>query len=301
MSLTISRLRAANPVRVEADRGRSAIAQAALERILNDPRTTTPPRRKRLRARLPRGGVAVALALGLAGGGAAFAATNPFGWWSSNPNVAKYALNPSVHVRTPTAFAINCRSGGAPRLVCQPAAVDSLGRPQAHGQLYTKIDTIHQPNPASVFTRVNFLRAARKLPPAQAAKLRHDLSRVPDSFFIELRLASRYGTYGAGGPGQRVPPPGVPEFLVCEQVGSALSCQDLNGDEHAPVGAGVYSAQPASDWRLAPPQRQGPFLPPGIRPFSRAEVQVLIDVTRFSTSSSGGARVRARPIPRAGS
>jgi hypothetical protein len=244
--------------------------------------------------------VAVAIALGLAGGGAAVAATNPFGWWSSNPGEAKFALNPSAHVRTPSAWTIGCLAAGA-GFVCTPAKLDSLGKPHARGLIYERIYSIEQPNRPGLFTRANFVRGARKLPRAQAAKLLHDLARVPDSFFTELRLASHYQTLGGGGAGQRVPPPGVPEFLVCEQARSTLSCQNLNGDQRAPIGAGVYAAQPASDWRPAPAERQGPYLPPGIH-FTRAEYRVLIDLVRFATTtSSSGARNRAHQVPRPGS
>ena len=165
------------------------------------------------------------------------------------------------------------------------------GRAHGHarGQLYTKFDTIRQVNPPRLFTRAHFLSAARKLPAAEAAKFRHDLARVPDSFFTEMRLASRYGTYGTGGPGQRVPPRGIPELVVCEQLGSGLSCQNLNGDEHAPIGAGVYGAMSAPDWVPAPPQRPDYGLPPGIH-FTRAEYQILIDLGGLATSTHSSGR-----------
>ena len=68
----------------------------------------------------------MAIALGLAGGGAALAATNPFGWWSPNPDQAKYALNPNARARTPRAYAIGCQLEGR-ALVCRAAA---HGRPR---------------------------------------------------------------------------------------------------------------------------------------------------------------------------
>ena len=282
---TIDRLRSANPVRLESDLAHSDAARVALQRILEEPQSTPRRARNRLRSRLPRGGVAVAIALGLAGGGGAFAATNPFGWWSANPDQARYQLNPAAHARTPSAPTIGCRSG-----ICVP---------NGHGQRYTRIDTLHQPGPADLWTRANLLRATEKaladhrLNAAEAAKIRRDIARVPESFFAEMRVAMRFGTYG-GGTTNRVPPPGVPEFLVCEQARSGLSCQNLNGDRAAPIGAGVYMAQPASDWRPAPPERQDYGLPPGIH-FTRAEYQVLIDLAKGTSTSSGGSKVRALP------
>ncbi len=72
-----------------------------------------------------------------------------------------------------------------------------------------------------------------------------------------------------------MPPPGTPAFLACERVRTGLSCQNLNGDEHVPVSAGIYGAIPASDWRLVRlgPNRYGQ-LPPGIS-FTRAEIRLL--------------------------
>jgi hypothetical protein len=127
----------------------------------------------------------------------------------------------------------------------------------------------------------------------EATKFRADLARVPDSFFTEYRLASRYGTYYSGSLNSRgqtlVPPPGEPSLLVCENAGPGLSCQNLNGDLTAPIGAGVYSAQVGPGWRVAPRHRQHAGLPPGIH-FTAAEYQVLIDMGRYATvtaTSSG--------------
>jgi hypothetical protein len=226
----------------------------------------------------------VVVAIVVAGGGAAVAATNPFGWWSANSSSARFAVNPAVHVRTPTVFAIRCHTGSAGTLTCAP---------HGSGQLYTKIDTIHLPAPTDFFTRSHFLQAVahaqatHRLSNGQATKFRHDLAQVPDSFFTELRLAARYQTYGGGD--SRVPPRGVPEFLVCEEAGSTLSCQDLNGDK-PPLGAGVYSAAPAPDWRPAPRQRRDTNLPPGIH-FTAAEYRLLIDLARGVGSSSTASRV----------
>ena len=50
----------------------------------------------------PPRGLALVLAAVLLGGGAAFAATDPLGWWSASPGEAKYGANPALHVRTPT-------------------------------------------------------------------------------------------------------------------------------------------------------------------------------------------------------
>jgi hypothetical protein len=198
-----------------------------------------------------------------------------------------------VRVRTPSAQQIGCaRSAGAVRCSTRQS-----------GQLYALIDAIHPP--VSGFTRVTLLRyiagrrAAGTMTAAQAARFRADLAAVPNSFFTKYQLASRYGTYGGGGETRNgrtlVPPPGVPEFLVCETTGAGLRCQDLNGDENAPIGAGVYTAIPARDWHLAPPQPQNDGrLPRGIS-FTAAEYRVLVDMVRFASTTSGSA---SPPSPR---
>ncbi len=268
---TVSRLRAANPVDTEVDLGRKPIAQAALERILSDHPAPAQPRRRRFR--LPRrGGLGVGVALLLAGGGAAIATTNPFGWWSPNPNTARYEIDPGRRVATPTVTTIACADTTSARFDCAAG-----GR----GQRYMQIDSVQLPGQLGLFTRDNVVKAIQvdqrkdQLTKAQAARFLHDLSQVPDSFFPEFRLAMTYGTV-AGGDDSRVPPRGVPEWLVCQDGAAGLACQDLNGDAHAPIGAGIYVAQPSSDWRPAPRQRPDFSLPPGIT-FTGPEYRVLAD------------------------
>ena len=98
-----------------------------------------------------------------------------------------------------------------------------------------------------------------------------------------------YGTYSGGGDTNngrtRVPPVGQAETLVCTDAGRLLSCQDLNGDADAPVGAGVYGAVPGPGWRTVRTPRSIGGLPPGIQ-FTPAEEQVLIDLLRFGTTTS---------------
>lgn len=282
----LARLRAANPQPIEPDRGRGAAAQAALAQILEESAKATGggDRRRRRGVGGASRRLVVVFALLLVGGGAAVAATDPLGWWSPNPGQAMYGSNPAVRVRTPSAQQIGCtRWAGAVRCSTRRS-----------GQLYARIDAIHPP--VSGFTRVALLRyiagrrVAGTMTAAQAARFRADLAAVPNSFFTKYQLGSRYGTYGGGGETGNgrtlVPPPGVPEFLVCETTGAGLSCQDLNGDASAPIGAGVYQAIPARDWHLAPPQPANyGRRPPGIS-FTSAEYRVLVDMVRFATVST---------------
>jgi hypothetical protein len=285
---SLLRLRAANPARVDEDHGSGPVAQAALERILADPGPSPAPASAQ-RRRLPRGLTLVLTAM-LLGAGAAAAATDPFGWWSPNPGTAKFGINPARRVPTPTAQKIACRRRSSGGFLCEP---------RGSGQHYMRIDAIQPPQARSLFSRTHFNAAisqqlaAGKITAAVAARFRADVARVPDSFFTELRLASNFVTYGAGQDGtgrELVPPIGIPSLLVCEDAGPALTCQDLNGDQHAPVGAGIYQAQQTAGWRTAPPHRRDFALPPGISSFTTAEYRLLRDLATGSGSSGSSTR-----------
>lgn len=285
---TLSRLRAANPAPVDPDLGHAVAAQAALERIISEPAPVQSAPRRRSWLRLHRSGLGVTVAVLCVGGGAAFAATNPFGWWSSNPSAARYAVDTHVRVRTPTEQQVSCHAAGS-GFACSPGG---------SGQQYRFVDRVQLPGRLSMITRAGFVsgiahsETTHRLTSAQAARLRADVAGVPDSFFTEFRLALRYATVATSNG--RVPPPGVPEFLVCQDSGSTLSCQNLNGDSHAPIGAGIYGATPASDWRPNPHKQASYALPPGIS-FTPAEDRLLIDMLRFVTSTSSGSG-SARPL-----
>lgn len=315
------RLRAANPAPVDPDRGRTAAATATLARILQEPIDETiearPDRHRRARQagrrKLTRSSrrLLVVLAVALTAGGAAFAATDPLGWWSANPTFAKYGSNPTIHVHTPTTPEIACTPAGNV-LHCTPArfepasGVELVNGHRSSAQVYAFADAI--PAPAKGFTRHALLayiasrRAAGAMSPAQAAHVRADIAAVPDSFFTEFELGSRYGTYGVGGQTRNgltlVPPPGIPTLVVCEPAGRGLSCQNLNGDEHAPVGAGVYGAMTARNWRFERVAPASYGLPPGFS-FTRAEYRVLADMVRYATVShtSGPVKGKGTPAP----
>ena len=290
---TLSRLRAANPAPVDPNLGRGITAQATLERILSAPPPSPEPTARRVRLRLPRSGLGVTLAVLCVGGGAAFAATNPFGWWSSNPSAAKYAVDTHLRVRTPTEQQVRCHAAGS-GFVCGPGG---------SGQQYRFVDRVRFPGRVNMITRASFVKgiaheqATHRLTSAVAARLRADIAGVPDSFFAEFRLALHYATVSTDNG--RVPPPGVPEFLVCQGSGTTLSCQNLNGDSHSPIGAGIYGAVPARDWRPNPHTQPSYGLPPGIS-FTPAEDRLLIDLLRFAISSSrsGGIQhAQAQKVP----
>jgi hypothetical protein len=63
-----------------------------------------------------------------------------------------------------------------------------------------------------------------------------------------------------------------------------LTCSNLNGDNAAPVGAGVYMAEPTAHWRPAPASREDAALAPGIT-FTAAEYRLLIDLVESATPS----------------
>ena len=206
----ITRLRAANPAVVDPGLGREAVAQATLRRILDSPSEPAAPAARRP---LTSRGLVVVLAILVLGVGGALAATDPLGWWSSNPTEAHYRVNPNSRVATPAAQQIRCTAGDGGRLRCTPQQERcyQVGQHAPYCKLsgtglpYPKIDAIRPPPPSSVFSRAGFENAiskalaARTMTAAQAAQFRADVARVPDSFFTEFRLAGQYGTYGTGG------------------------------------------------------------------------------------------------------
>ena len=203
----LARLRAADPSTFEPDRGRSEPARAALQRILEDQATisdtesdTRGARRHRWRSRR---GLVIVLATLLIGG-AAFAATDPLGWWSANQGEARYGANPALHVRTPTIQQISCQAQSAGSFRCTAAR---------SGQRYSLIDAIRPP---VTLTRAKFTAsiahalAAGKISSAQA-RFRADLAAVSDSFFRKYQFASGSVPPAAAGSRERrtvVPPPG---------------------------------------------------------------------------------------------
>jgi hypothetical protein len=316
----LARLRAANPAPIEPDRSRSPVAAATLVRILEESGDARIPvnehdRGRRYRRRiLTRSSrrLIVVLAGALVAGGCAFAATDPLGWWSSNPTYARYGSNPAVHVRTPTAQTLVCaRSSGALRCVAASWAPSSrlplvAGRPtarQPYQFAFAIAPPVHGISRQRLLAYIARERAAGTMSAANAARFRADLAAVPNSFFAELELAGRYATFGGSGETRggltQVPPAGVPTAIVCEPAGSGVSCQNLNGDEHAPVGAGVYGAIPNRSWRYKRVPPENWQLPPGVS-LTRADYRVLIDMARFATvSHTSGPRSRtAPPAPR---
>jgi hypothetical protein len=309
-------LRGANPVATEPDRARTEAARAALVTILEQPLAGRTDRRRgglgdgggrtswgrASRSSRRLGVLAVALVLA---GGTAIAATDPLGWWSSNPTSARYRSNPALHVSTPAARILAC-SNLAHGLHCA-AAIFKPGSPKllVQGrstalQGYAFVGVMQ--SPAHGFTRARMLavirreRAAGTLSVRMARRFRSDLAAVPDSFFSEFEAASRYGTYSSGGPTRHgltlVPPAGTPILVVCESPGGRLSCQDLNGDTQVPVGAGIYAATATRDWRYRRVDSEVGGLPPGIS-FTPAEYRLLFDLlmtgkVEHSTSTIGG-------------
>jgi hypothetical protein len=312
-------LRAADPAPVQPDRGRTEVAAAALARILEDPADPSTAAlgdaRGRHRVRIlgwSSRRLMLVLAPVLVAGGAAFAATDPLGWWSTNPTYAKYGASLSKHVRTPSARTLTCTTSAGLRCVpasWQPGSTVPLanGR-RSTAQPYEFATAVSPPGHGisrrALVAYVARRRAVGKLSAANTAQFRAAIAAVPNSFFTQFDANLRYSTFGSGGATrhglEQVPPAGVPAQIVCEPAGSGLTCQNLNGDQHAPIGAGIYGAVPTKRWRYArvPPENWN--LPPGVS-YTHAEYRLLIDMLRFATvthsvSSVGTTTVSPRTV-----
>ena len=277
---SLEQLAAVNPVTVDDQLGSTPQAQATLQSII-----TTNPRAER--GRRPRvGGLALAVIALLLASGGAFAATDPFGWWHSpNPQTALYRPDPASQVNSPTLTAVRCLATSGHDYRC---GLHLQGRP------YTLINHIDAPWKTNPFSRAAIKRsvvdalASRRITSSEAQHVRRDLARVSDSFLAGLYTTHGYGTYALPEPDngpQLVPPPGVPAFLACGAGGATLDCRDLNGDNNAPTGTGIYMAQQTPDWGPAPPTRRDPT-PPTAHRYTPAQIALLADILRDFTSQS---------------
>jgi hypothetical protein len=298
MTPTLERVARANPVRADDQLAHGAVAQATLERILATERPAARPRR-RPRRHGHRLAIVLVAALLLAVGGAV-AATDPFGLFRSpNPGSAFFGIDPSRHVTPPRTPQIGCPNTSASSFAC---AAD------LRGQRYRLTDHVWSPGPP--LTRSYMLAALRKevrqgqLSAQGSRRLQHDLAAVSDQFLARFNVMMRYGTYSTSltPTGSRVPPTGVPSLLVCESAGSALRCRDMNGDDSAAIGSGIYVAVPAPDWRPAPPRQPDSSgdldIALGRRP-TAAELRFLVDLVRYGTTSGGASPAQPRRAPAA--
>lgn len=288
----LERLSQANPARPDDELGRTPAAQATLARILATERVAA---RRRARRHGHRLAIVLVAALLLAVGGAV-AATDPFGLFRSpNPGSAIFGIDPSRHVTPPPQQQIACPHTFGVGFTCDTGLT---------GQRYMLLDHVWAPNPPLSRTRMQAaLRQERRqgqLSAQAAERLDADLAAVSDRFLASLNVMFRFGTFSTNLPSRgrpRVPPSGVPALLVCEPAGPALSCRDMNGDDSAPVGGGIYQALPAPDWRPAPPQQSDDTSQLEVtilgHPPTAAEQRLLIDLLRYSTTQ--GSASSARP------
>lgn len=297
-SPSLTRLARSDPVGVVDDElGRSPAAQAALTQILaSDP----PGSRRVARRRAPVLVLAASLALLLVVGGA-LAATDPFGLFSSpNPGTAIFAVDPARHVQPPTEQVISCSPSSDPVFRCSAGQAD---------QRYVLLDHVQQNGPArldrsTVSGAVQAALRSGTISNATARRIDADLAAVSDSFLAQLANLLRYGTLTTSlgsDSGGRVPPQGVPDLIVCEPAGAGLACRDLNGDDHAAVGSGIYQASPNPDWVPAPPHQPDPgwaleVAILGHAP-SAAELRLITDLAMAVSTTSGSAGGPAQASP----
>ena len=300
---SLLRLAAANPVVADQSGGLAPGAQAALARILAAERESA---RRIWRPRRRRAVAVLIAATVLAGCGAALRAADPFGFWrSSSPDAAQYRVNPALHVRTPAASQIGCRLTGTAGLTCQPGN---------RGIRYLMISDTTASGPRQL-TRQIALRALARgrangtLSAAAERRLRADMLAVSNSFFTAYAELGRFATMTAGSAGtngkELVPPHGVPILIACAQLHASIQCRNLNGDEHAPVGAGIYAAVRAPNWvsRQAESPRAAYATSERVivavlgHPFTAVELRLVIDLGRYGTVSRSGGVVRRHSTP----
>ena len=281
---TMSRLASANPVRADDELGRSPDAQATLRQILAEDRAPDRPAPAARRGVSGSRRLVAVLAVLVLGAGTAVAATNPFGWWSRNPQTARYQTDLNRRVTPPTAKAVNCRplTGGLFRCGSQLS-----GRPY---RLIDHVQGVHS-NPFSrsaITASVNQALQAGRITPAIANRIREDLTHVSDQYLTTLYTPHGYGSYGLGQPDTgrgQVPPAGVPSFLACQMSAGKIICRNLNGDQAALAGSGIYEASPTADWRPAPAARTQPSTPARATP-TPAQMQLLSDILHYLTTST---------------
>lgn len=297
---SLARLAAANPARVDERRGLTPQARDTLARILSTERETA------RRMRWPRRRVVAVLiaATVLAGCGAALRAADPFGFWrSSAPDTASYGVNPGAHVVAPAAGGIGCRLTAPETLTC------TAGR---GGIRYSMIhDTTSAParfSRASALAAITKELAAKQISATGARVLRADVKAVPASFFPEFLELARFQTLqsenGSNGT-ERVPPHGIPPLIACQQLREAIDCEQLNGDEATPVGAGIYSAVPEPDWvTIASPSPAAAFkasqrLIVSIfgHPLTPAELRFFVDGLKYAVVVKSGGTIHGGSAP----
>ncbi len=294
---TLARVARANPARADDERGRSAAAQVVLNQILASDRSGGPhPVRRRSRRVLVLAMAALLLAVG-----GALAATDPFGLFRSpNPGTAIYGVDLNRHVVPPTVYQIECPSTSGHGFRCGA----HLG-----GRKYMLLDHVQASGPR--LTRPFMQRALRQavrrgqISAQTGHRFAADLAVVSDDFLARLSDLMRHATLTASltsdGKKPLAPPPGVPSLLVCEPAAASLSCQDMNGDDHAAIGSGIYRAVPSADWRPAPPQRRDPSWQLEVAILGHAptpaELRVLFDLATPASQSSSSGTVTTTTAP----
>ncbi len=289
---SLERVARANPARPDDELGRTPVAQATLARILATERAAS---RRRARRHGHRLAIVLVAALLLAVGGAV-AATDPFGLFRDpNPGSAFFGIDSSRHVKPPNEQSIACPRTTGQGFTCGTGL---------SGQRYSLTDHVWSPGPP--LTRSYMLGALHKevrqgqISAQGEKRLEADVSAVSDKFLARFSEMLRFGTYSTSfsptGTRARVPPAGVPSLLICESAGIGLRCRDMNGDDSAAVGSGIYVAVPAPNWRPAPPQQpdsgwQVEVAILGHAP-TAAELRFEIDLVKYGTTSSSASSAR---------
>jgi hypothetical protein len=278
---TLARLARANPVTVDDEHRRTTVPRRTLTAILatdNSLLNGSPARRGRQFMIL--GPLIALLAVG-----AAFAASDPFGFWRSNRlGTASFVIDAARKVQPPTLRDVDCPLTSTRTFPCAAGL---------HGRAYELIDHVPAPGPhrldrARIRDGVATALANGRISPRTAGRITGDLMAVGDRFLKHLDELAQFATFSTSpsptASSELAPPPGVPALIVCESIErNTLSCAALNGDNHVAVGSGVYEAVPSADWKLAAsghlPRSSQLLAAVFGRPLSQAEGRLLRDLT----------------------
>lgn len=250
--------------------------------------------------RLPAPGWRLAIVIAaaiflLAGAALAADRLGLFDWLrSSNPGEARFSIDGTKTVSWPAPDRIACAEPSGAELSC------SAGRSGVRVyDSYGRVEPLPEVTRERVLAGLAQSEEAGIVTQARADQIRGLVDRVADDFFANVEVL--FALRSVASPRQvrpgvyRVPPAGVPQFVICRPNGSAFRCGDLAAAADVPVGAPIYGLRESPDWvelRVSPEATDVDALVASIwgRPLTPAEEQLLIVFSTVGSAESGAER-----------